>query len=395
MKNTNFLREANIVDISTWKVMIVDDSEDVHSITKLVLADFEFENKSLEFISAYSGQEAIDLITQYPETELLLLDVVMEDDDAGMRVVKYIREVLKNNIVRIILRTGQPGVSPPRSVMANYEINDYQEKAALTEERLYTTITSCLRSCRDLVELRDAKIAAEAATQAKSIFLSNMSHELRTPLNAIMGYSFLLSEGTADIDPDEMTLIFNSIYQAGEHLNQVFSNILDVSQSASGTLNTQYEDMDASALVNRVVALVTNAIENSKNTLVVSCSAITQTLRSDSKMIERAIYQILTNAIKFTENGAIKVTASTFEQDDRTWLRVAVSDNGLGIPQAEQSNIFDMFYQVGKSTTRKYGGCGLGLTLAKYYCETQGGSISVISDLGKGSTFVLLVPDQS
>ena len=116
------------IEQGTWKVLIVDDEPEVHAVTKLALSDFEFQNKRLEFISAYSGAEAKQLIDEHSDAAIVLLDVVMETDDAGLQVAKYIRETAQNNHIRIILRTGQPGQAPERQVIVNYDINDYKSK---------------------------------------------------------------------------------------------------------------------------------------------------------------------------------------------------------------------------------------------------------------------------
>lgn len=126
-------------DSSRWKVLIVDDDAAVHQATKLALKNFSFENKHLTLISAYSGEEAKKIIADRPDTAFILLDVVMETNDAGLQVVKYIREELKNQRVRVILRTGQPGDAPEESVILNYDINDYKLKVELTRQKLVTT----------------------------------------------------------------------------------------------------------------------------------------------------------------------------------------------------------------------------------------------------------------
>lgn len=116
----------------SWKVMIVDDEAEIHNITQLSLADFTFGGKGLTFVNAYSGREAKELIQAHPDTALILLDVVMESDHAGLEVVKHIRNELDNKMVRIILRTGQPGQAPEEKVIVNYDINDYKAKTELT-----------------------------------------------------------------------------------------------------------------------------------------------------------------------------------------------------------------------------------------------------------------------
>ena len=132
--------------LASWKVLIVDDDREIHQITRMALRDFTFRQHKLEFISAYSGAEARDILAQHSDIVLLLLDVVMETDDAGLTLVRYIREQLHNDLVRIILRTGQPGQAPEQSVVQQYDINDYRAKTELTVQRLSTTVVSALRA---------------------------------------------------------------------------------------------------------------------------------------------------------------------------------------------------------------------------------------------------------
>ncbi|MEG4496461.1 ATP-binding protein [Microcoleus sp. F10-C6] len=130
----------------SWKILIVDDEAQVHTATDIALRKFVYENKYLKFFSAYSAKEAKHLIQEHPDVAIILLDVIMETDDAGLEFVKYVREVLGNQLVRIILRTGQPGQVPEKSVIINYDINDYKTKTELTTSKLYTTVLTALRS---------------------------------------------------------------------------------------------------------------------------------------------------------------------------------------------------------------------------------------------------------
>ncbi|MGB7892381.1 MAG: ATP-binding protein [Microcoleus sp.] len=130
----------------SWKILIVDDEAQVHTATNIALINFVYENKFLKFISAYSAKEAKQLIQEHPDVAIILLDVIMETDDAGLEFVKYVRQVLGNQLVRIILRTGQPGQVPEKSVIINYDINDYKTKTELTTSKLYTTVLTALRS---------------------------------------------------------------------------------------------------------------------------------------------------------------------------------------------------------------------------------------------------------
>ena len=155
----------------SWKILVVDDEAEIHNVTKLVLKDFAFEGKSITFLSAYSGEEAKALIEKHPDTALILLDVVMETDDAGLEVVKYIRDILGNLLVRIILRTGQPGQAPEDVVIIHYDINDYKTKTELTTRKLFTAIVSALRAFRALTRLEESRRQLAQIAQASARFV--------------------------------------------------------------------------------------------------------------------------------------------------------------------------------------------------------------------------------
>lgn len=145
----------------TWKVVIVDDDKEIHHVTKLVMGDFMFDGKGLEFISAYSAGEARKLLPIHSDAAIILLDVVMEEDDSGLQLVKYIREELKNSNVRIMLRTGQPGQAPEKQIILEYDINDYKEKTELTSQKLFTMFVSALRAFRDITVIEQNKRGLE------------------------------------------------------------------------------------------------------------------------------------------------------------------------------------------------------------------------------------------
>ncbi|MBD2059107.1 MarR family transcriptional regulator [Oculatella sp. FACHB-28] len=147
-----FAEETDLSQHGSWKILIVDDDVEVHEVTKLALSDFTFENKTLTFISAYSAQEAKQLIQAHPDTAIVFLDVVMETEDAGLQVIPYIREELDNPIVRIILRTGQPGQAPENVVAVNYGIDDYKTKTELTSQKLFITVITALRAFSTLTQ---------------------------------------------------------------------------------------------------------------------------------------------------------------------------------------------------------------------------------------------------
>ncbi len=162
------------VDSVPWKVLIVDDEDVVHNTTKLVLHDFKFENKKIEFVSAYSSEEAKVILNKEEDIAVIFLDVVMEKEDAGLQLVKYIREELQNKLVRIILRTGQPGQAPEERVIVDYDINDYKTKTELTVQKLFTSLVSALRSYKDLVIIEKNRQGLHKIVEASnSLFETN------------------------------------------------------------------------------------------------------------------------------------------------------------------------------------------------------------------------------
>ncbi|MDG4476355.1 DUF3369 domain-containing protein [Thiovibrio frasassiensis] len=177
-----------------WKVLVVDDEEEVHAVTKLVLADFSYENKGLLFLHAYSGKEARALIAEHPDTAIIFLDVVMEKNDAGLEVVRHIREELKNSFVRIILRTGQPGQAPAEKVIIEYDINDYKEKTELTAQKLFTTMVASLRSYRDILTIDANRKGLEKIIDAATYIcrlrsIKNLASGVLTQLVSILHLS--------------------------------------------------------------------------------------------------------------------------------------------------------------------------------------------------------------
>ena len=176
----------------SWKLLIVDDELEVHTITKLVLKELTFEEKTLEFFSAFSEEEAKLLIDQHPDIAVILLDVVMTKDDSGLKLVKYIREELKNQSVRIILRTGQPGQAPEAKVIIDYDINDYKEKTELTAQKLFTAVITSLRSYRDLATISTSKRGLEQIIESSAAIFE--IHSMRKFVTVVLS---------------ELTAIFN------------------------------------------------------------------------------------------------------------------------------------------------------------------------------------------
>ncbi|MCG8510948.1 MAG: DUF3369 domain-containing protein [Rhodospirillales bacterium] len=161
-----------------WRILIVDDEPDIHDVTKIALAGFEFGGAPLEFLHAYSGAEARDILAREPDIALVLLDVIMESDDAGLNVVEHVRNDLENSLVRIVLRTGNPGQAPERRVITDFDINDYKEKSELTAQKLFTLMHGALCSYRDIRAIKDNKRGLETVIEATAdIFRRRSVHQ--------------------------------------------------------------------------------------------------------------------------------------------------------------------------------------------------------------------------
>jgi len=155
-----------------WKIMIVDDDDFVHRVTELTLGDYRYQNAAVEYLHAYSAAEARSLLRLHPDTAVILLDVVMETEDAGLEFARHVRQEAGNGFVRIILRTGQPGQAPERRVITEYDINDYKDKAELSEQRLFTAVTTAIRSYRDLRTIEQDRQGLQEIISASSLLFS-------------------------------------------------------------------------------------------------------------------------------------------------------------------------------------------------------------------------------
>lgn len=177
----------------TWKMLIVDDEPEVHDVTRLAMADFEFRGRPLHLLSAYSGKEACEMARTIPDIAVILLDVVMETDDAGLNVARYIRDELGNHFVRLVLRTGQPGQAPERRVITDYDINDYKYKTELTQQKLFTTVYTSISSYRDLMALESNRRGLEEVIKASAhIFeLRSMDRFVRGVLEQLTALLYL------------------------------------------------------------------------------------------------------------------------------------------------------------------------------------------------------------
>jgi signal transduction histidine kinase/DNA-binding response OmpR family regulator len=244
-----------------------------------------------------------------------------------------------------------------------------------------------IRVAKDQAE--EARLLAESANRTKSAFLANMSHELRTPLNAIIGYSEILHEDAADRGDTASQGDLVKIQSAGKHLLGLINDILDLSKIESGRMDIHLEDVDLSKLISEVRMLVAPLLGKNANTLQLEMPADIGVMRVDMVKLKQSLINLLSNAAKFTKQGTVTLAVRRAGEN----VIFAVRDSGIGMSTEQIGRLFQAFTQADASTTRNYGGTGLGLTITKHFCTMLGGSIEVTSREGEGSTFTITLPD--
>jgi len=268
----------------------------------------------------------------------------------------------------LVMARGVPGVFPTE-VVALLQTFATQSALAIQNGRLYQ--------------------ALQEASRHKSNFLATMSHELRTPLNAIIGYSEMLQEEADDLGEAAFLPDLQKINAAGKHLLGLINDILDLSKIEAGRMDLYLEDFDVPSLVSDVAAIVQPLVNKNVNTLFVQCSDDLGEMHADLTKVRQALFNLLSNASKFTDQGTITLAV---ERESDEWLTFAVSDTGIGMTEEQMGRLFETFSQADASTRTQYGGTGLGLAISRQFCRLMGGDITVRSEPGRGSTFTVRLP---
>jgi two-component system NtrC family sensor kinase len=424
-----------------WEILVVDDEPDVHAATRFALRDFKLDGRPIAFVSASSAAEAIALMQTRQDIALILLDVVMETDHAGLDVVRFVRDGLKNKLVRIVLRTGHAGQSPERDVVIDYDINDYKDKADLTVQRLITCVVSALRSYRDLQQLEESRIALKRAQSDLQQALAAQERLVRERSDMLVQSEKLasvgqLAAGVALEINTPMAHVATNLSALRDDVGDVF-RLLDATRAAvpelgaplelrrlQKELNVDFLRKDIATLlqenvlgVERVRKIAQDLRDfsqvdrlkkwqwaNLHRGLEVTISLLAPDLQAKGIVLVKAYGDIpdieclpgelnqvflalLLNAIQSIPGGTpAEVTVRTGCETNRVW--VEVSDTGSGIAPVHLSRIFEPFF-----TTKPVGsGAGLGLSMAYGVVRKHGGEISATSMLGRGTTVRLTLP---
>ncbi|MCA6062591.1 response regulator [Thalassolituus marinus] len=376
-------------------LLVVDDDPAVLEVTRLILGRYQYQGRPVEILEALSAAEARTILQQRDDIAVLLLDVVMESDDAGLRLVEYIRTDLNNFRLRILLRTGQPGYAPERQVVQDYDINDYLMKADASQSRMIIAVTTAVRGYFDILRAEAMALKAQVSQQAsmaKTQFLAHMSHEIRTPLNGVVGLVALLSDTSLS---DEQKALIQDLRHASDALMGVVNDVLDVSKIEAGKLELYSESFRISNLIERVAAVFMAPLKARHIQFDVDAAEVPDLwMRGDGQRIQQILINYLSNAQKFTpDGGRIVFRVQCRQQDSGSWsLFAEVEDSGIGIRPGRLASIFEAYEQESAETSARYGGTGLGLSLSRSLAELMGGKVGADSQQGRGSRFWLMVP---
>ena len=358
----------NIVDTVREPLLILDTTLRVQSANRAFYRTFHVTPEETEKRLIYElGNGQWDI----PDLRTLLEDIVPKSSVFNDFELEHDFPVIGRRVMLLNARTLRPGSHAELVVLA---MEDVTER----------------RGAEEVVSM--AKEAAETANKTKSLFLANMSHELRTPLNAILGYSEMLYEQAVEQKMAEFSSDLKNINGAGKHLLELINNILDLSKIEAGKMELFLESFDVAKMIDDVASTIGPLVEKNANVLRIECAPDVGQMHADLTKVRQGLLNLLSNAAKFTREGKIALVASRERMDESDWIVLRVTDNGIGMSSEQIVKLFQAFTQADISTTRKFGGTGLGLALTRRYCQMMGGDVTVQSVPGEGSTFTIKLP---
>ena len=358
----------DVVDTVREPLIILDSGLRVHSANRAFYETFQVSPEETENRRIYElGNGQWDI----PDLRTLLEDIVPMSSVFDDFELEHEFPAIGRRVMLLNARRLRQGSHRELIVLAMEDV---------TERR------------RAEAEVAKSREAAENANRTKSLFLANMSHELRTPLNAILGFSEMLEEEAVERKLDNFAADLRKISNAGKHLLVLINDILDLSKIEAGKMELHLETFDVRALVSEVESTIANQIAKNDNSLEISCSREIGHMRADLGKVRQGLFNLVSNAAKFTTGGKIHVGAERQTMDGRDWIEFRVSDTGIGLSANEIVRLFQPFTQADASTTRRFGGTGLGLALTRRFCQMMDGDVTVRSVPDEGSVFTMKLP---
>jgi len=396
--------------LQPWKILVVDDEHDIHAMTELNLKNFEFEGRSLHILQAKSGQQAKEILRKESNIAVILVDIVMETDDAGLDLVNYIRGELKNNLIRIVVRTGQPGMHLEKTVIEQYDIDDYKNKSELNIDNLRFTIRTTLKVYRDLIALelmnqhlekkvQERTLQLERQNQAlqdlnrdKNEFLAIAAHDLKNPLHAIKGSTEIIEmtlEEEQFTTKPKMVQFLSMISVSAERMSNLVTNLLDVNAIETGQFAANYQQTDVYPILEKIIAEYREKARIKQIELHVNIQATSHLIYTDANLLYQILDNLLSNAVKYSPFHK-QIFVRLFNQSQT--IQIEIQDQGQGFSEEDQTKLFGKFSRLSAKPTNGEHSTGLGLFIVKKLVDALHGQIDCKSQQGQGATFILTLP---
>lgn len=359
---------------ASWRVLVVDDDPEVHTVTRFALGESEVVGRDLELISVFSAAEGKDALSRYPDIAVVLLDVVMEEHDAGLKFVEWMRA--EGHVrPRVILRTGQPGYAPELQVVNKYDINDYRTKGELTQTRLFTAITAAIRTFQQLT-------LVDAQRYELENFAHALGHDFKQTTRQIKSYSDLIADAIKSNQPTDSLQMLDYLSNAARRLGA----LVDVlSQYTLLNRPPEITAIDLGDVLGEVCVALDPMIRERGAGVIVRVEG---RCLGNAVIVGQVLQILIANGLQYNDAKAPEIDVETEFSDGQ--CRISVNDNGVGIEAAYLEQIFEPRMRL--RSAMELSGTGLGLTLSRRAIEALGGSIWCESAPGEGSTFHVSLP---